>query len=95
VALGAYIDGIPVVNRQLTRGSLDWLTPFTLFCGAGAGRRLRLAWLHLADHEDRRRVAEGRCMILARPLALVLLVVMGIVSLWTPLAHQEIAAPLV
>jgi cytochrome d ubiquinol oxidase subunit II len=28
---------------------------------------------------------------LARPLALVLLVVIGIVSLWTPLAHEAIA----
>jgi cytochrome d ubiquinol oxidase subunit II len=33
VALGAFIDGIPVVDRQFAGGSLDWLTPFTLFCG--------------------------------------------------------------
>lgn len=29
---------------------------------------------------------------LARPLALVLLAIIGVVSLWTPLAHAEIAA---
>jgi cytochrome d ubiquinol oxidase subunit II len=39
VALGAFIDGLPVVNRQFAGGSLDWLTPFTLFCGAAAGVR--------------------------------------------------------
>ena len=33
VVLGAVINGIPVVNRTYAGGALDWLTPFTLFCG--------------------------------------------------------------
>ncbi|WP_165679187.1 cytochrome d ubiquinol oxidase subunit II, partial [Metapseudomonas otitidis] len=35
VALGAYIEGLPVVNRAYAGGSLDWLAPFPLFCGLG------------------------------------------------------------
>ncbi|WP_137818268.1 cytochrome d ubiquinol oxidase subunit II [Pseudomonas sp. 2FG] len=90
VALGAYIDGIPVVNRAYAGGSLDWLTPFSLFCGLAliaAYALLGCTWLIMKT--------EGRLQQqmhdLARPLALVLLAVTGIVSLWTPLAHAEIA----
>ncbi len=33
VALGAFIEGIPVENRSFAGGSLDWIAPFPLFCG--------------------------------------------------------------
>lgn len=90
VALGAYIDGLPVVNRVYAGGSLDWLAPFPLFCGVAliaAYALLGCTWLIMKT--------EGRLQTqmhdLARPLAFVLLGVTGIVSLWTPLAHTEIA----
>ncbi|MGH8434699.1 MAG: cytochrome d ubiquinol oxidase subunit II [Pseudomonas sp.] len=90
VALGAYIDGIPVVNRTYAGGSLDWLTPFSLFCGLAliaAYALLGCTWLIMKT--------EGRLQQqmhdLARPLAFAVLAVTGIVSLWTPLAHAEIA----
>ncbi|RJG12022.1 cytochrome d ubiquinol oxidase subunit II [Pseudomonas cavernicola] len=90
VALGAYIDGIPVVNRAYAGGSLDWLTPFSLFCGLAliaAYALLGCTWLIMKT--------EGRLQQhmhdLARPLAFAVLAVTGIVSLWTPLAHAEIA----
>ncbi len=90
VALGAYIEGIPVVNRAYAGGSLDWLAPFPLFCGLGliaAYALLGCTWLIMKT--------EGRLQEqmhdLARPLVLVLLGITGIVSIWTPLAHAEIA----
>ncbi|MFZ6048129.1 cytochrome d ubiquinol oxidase subunit II [Pseudomonas sp. CR3202] len=90
VALGAYIEGIPVVNRAYAGGSLDWLAPFPLFCGLGliaAYALLGCTWLIMKT--------EGRLQQqmhdLARPLVLVLLGITGIVSIWTPLAHAEIA----
>jgi cytochrome d ubiquinol oxidase subunit II len=90
VALGAYIEGIPVVNRTYAGGSLDWLAPFPLFCGLGliaAYALLGCTWLIMKT--------EGRLQQqmhdLARPLVLVLLGITGIVSIWTPLAHAEIA----
>jgi cytochrome d ubiquinol oxidase subunit II len=35
VTLGAYIQGIPVVNRAYAGGPLDWISPFSLFTGVG------------------------------------------------------------
>lgn len=90
VALGAYIEGLPVVNRVYAGGSLDWLAPFPLFCGLGliaAYALLGCTWLIMKT--------EGRLQQqmhdLARPLVLVLLGITGIVSVWTPLAHEAIA----
>jgi len=90
VALGAFIEGIPVANRQFAGGSLDWLAPFPLFCGLGlvvAYSLLGCTWL-IMKTEGR---LQERMHDLAKPLALMLLAVIGIVSLWTPLAHEEIA----
>ncbi|MGF6691098.1 cytochrome d ubiquinol oxidase subunit II [Metapseudomonas resinovorans] len=91
VALGAYIEGIPVVDRTFAGGSLDWLAPFPMFCGLGliaAYALLGCTWLIMKT--------EGRLQQqmhdLARPLVLVLLAITGIVSIWTPLAHEDIAA---
>jgi cytochrome d ubiquinol oxidase subunit II len=90
VALGAYIDGFEVVDRAYAGGALDWLTPFSLFCGLAliaAYALLGCTWLIMKT--------EGRLQQqmhdLARPLVFVLLGVTGIVSLWTPLAHADIA----
>jgi cytochrome d ubiquinol oxidase subunit II len=90
VALGTYIEGLPVVDRAFAGGSLDWLAPFPLFCGLGliaAYALLGCTWLIMKT--------EGRLQQqmhdLARPLVLVLLGITGIVSIWTPLAHAEIA----
>ncbi|MDF3930991.1 cytochrome d ubiquinol oxidase subunit II [Pseudomonas citronellolis] len=91
VALGAFIEGLPVVDGQYAGGSLDWLAPFPLFCGLGlivAYSLLGCTWLIMKTEGT----LQQRMHDLARPLALVLLAVIGIVSLWTPLAHSEIAA---
>ncbi|MBM7061480.1 cytochrome d ubiquinol oxidase subunit II [Pseudomonas sp. UL073] len=91
VALGAFIEGIPVEGRRFVGDSLGWLAPFPLFSGLGlvaAYALLGCTWLIMKT--------EGRLQEqmhdLARPLALVLLAVIGIVSIWTPLSHAEIAA---
>ncbi|MNG88270.1 Cytochrome bd-I ubiquinol oxidase subunit 2 [compost metagenome] len=90
VALGAFIEGFKVVDRHYAGGTLDWLTPFSLFSGLGlivAYSLLGCTWLIMKT--------EGPLQVqmhdLARPLALVLLVVIGIVSLWTPIAYPQIA----
>ena len=91
VALGAFIDGIPVVNREYAGGGLDWLSPFTVFCGIAlivAYALLGCTWLIMKTEGH----LQERMHKLGRPLALAVLVLMGIVSLWTPLAHTDIAA---
>ncbi|UVL83250.1 cytochrome d ubiquinol oxidase subunit II [Pseudomonas sp. B21-028] len=91
VALGAFIDGFQVVNRQFAGGSLDWFTPFTMFCGLAliaAYALLGCTWLIMKTEGK----LQEQMHDLARPLAFVVLAVIGIVSLWTPLAHADIAA---
>ena len=90
VALGAFIEGFKVVDRQYVGGSLDWLTPFSVFSGLGlivAYALLGCTWLIMKTEGP----LQERMHNLARPLALVLLTVIGIVSLWTPLAYPQIA----
>jgi len=90
VALGAFIEGFKVVDRKFVGGTLDWLTPFTLFSGLGlivAYALLGCTWLIMKTEGQ----LQQKMHDLARPLALVLLAVIGIVSLWTPIAYPQIA----
>jgi cytochrome bd ubiquinol oxidase subunit II len=90
VVLGAFIDGIRVENRAFAGGPFDWLAPFPLFCGAGlvAGyAMLGCAWL-LLKTEGKLRHKMYKLML---PLTCVLLLFIAAVSIWTPLAHPEIA----
>ncbi|MGO4304504.1 MULTISPECIES: cytochrome d ubiquinol oxidase subunit II [unclassified Cupriavidus] len=90
VALGAYIDGIPVERGMYTGGPLDWVAPFPLFCGVGvvvAYSVLGSTWLIMKTEgplHDRMKHVTSR-------LAWVLLAVIGAISLWTPLTHPAIA----
>ncbi|MGE7993060.1 cytochrome d ubiquinol oxidase subunit II [Pseudomonas sp. NPDC089554] len=90
VALGTFIEGFKVVDRKFAGGSLDWLTPFALFSGLGlivAYTLLGCTWLIMKTEGPLQKQMHD----IARPLALVLLAVIGIVSLWTPLAYPQIA----
>lgn len=89
VTLGAYLDGIHVAGRQFVGGAFDWFRPFPLFTGLGlivAYAMLGCTWL-IMKTDDR---LQERMISLARPLALVLLGVIAVVSLWTPIAHEQI-----
>jgi cytochrome d ubiquinol oxidase subunit II len=90
VTLGAYMDGIPMVNNAYAGGPLDWFTPFAIFTGLGllvAYALLGCTWLICKTEGD----LQNRMCHLARPLTLSLLAVILIVSIWTPIAHGEIA----
>ena len=90
VALGAFIDGIPVVDRQYAGGAMDWLTPFSLFCGVAlvfTYALLGCTWLIMRTEGE----LQTRMRQLGRPLLILVLLVMGVVSLWTPYNHAAIA----
>lgn len=90
VSLGAFLDGFPVVDGSYAGGPLDWITPFSLFCGLGlivAYALLGSTWLIIKTEGE----LYQRMVTLARPVTLILLAVIGIVSLWTPFAHPDIA----
>jgi cytochrome bd ubiquinol oxidase subunit II len=91
VCLGAFINGFKVTGPSYMGGALDWLTPFSLFTGAGlvvAYALLGCTWLIMKTDGSLQR----RMIVLARPATLALLTVIGIVSLWTPLTHAAVAA---
>lgn len=88
--LGGLLQGITVVDGQFAGGPLDWLTPFSLLCGAGvvAGYALLGAtWLLMKTEGP----VEQRARQMAPMLLAVLMVFVAGVSLWTPLAIERIA----
>jgi cytochrome bd ubiquinol oxidase subunit II len=80
-----------VENGAFAGGAFDWATPFAAVCGLGlvAGYALLGAtWLIMKTEGN---VAD-RARPTAKALLVAVLVFMGIVSLWTPLAFDRIAA---
>jgi cytochrome d ubiquinol oxidase subunit II len=89
VALGAFLNGIPVSGRTYAGGPLDWLAPFPLAAGAGvmiAYTLLGATWLIIKTGGE----LQARMIKLARPFTFLLLGAVALVSIWTPLAHHEI-----
>ena len=90
VILGGLIEGVPVRDGAYAGGPFHWATPFALLCGlalvAGYGL-LGATWLVMKTEGT---VAD-RARQHAKLLLLAMLVFMGAVSLWTPLAQARIA----
>jgi cytochrome d ubiquinol oxidase subunit II len=90
IALGAFLQGLPVVDGRYAGGAFDWLTPFTLLTGLGVivtYALLGCCWLVAKTEGDLQR----RLHRIVWPLTLVLLGFIALVSLWTPLQAPEIA----
>ena len=91
IALGAFINGFDVKDGAYAGGLFDWLTPFSLFTGAAllvAYALLGATWLVMKTEGELQR----RMRRLGGPITIVLLATIAIISLWTPLAHAEVAA---
>lgn len=90
VALGAFIHGFPVQDRTYAGGAMDWLTPFSVFCGIAlivGYALLGCTWLIMKTSGD----LQKRMHDIGIPLVWALLAMIVIVSLWTPLTHPAIA----
>ncbi|NMG14457.1 cytochrome d ubiquinol oxidase subunit II [Aromatoleum bremense] len=90
VTLGGYIQGIEVVDRAYAGGAFDWLAPFPLFVGAGLVVTYTLlgsTWLIVKTQG----ALQARMIAIARPLTWLLLAVIVAISVWTPLAREDIA----
>jgi cytochrome d ubiquinol oxidase subunit II len=90
MALGAYIDGIPVKGGVFAGNTYGFLTGFTIATGLGllAGYALLGAsWLVLKTTGETQafgRRATRPCLVLALFFLLV-------ISIWTPLTHPQVA----
>ncbi|MBO2661342.1 cytochrome d ubiquinol oxidase subunit II [Shewanella algae] len=90
VVLGAVISGFPVIDRSFAGSRLDWLAPFPLLCGVGlvvAYGLLGSSWLIMKTQGH----LQQQMFLLSRSLLIGLLVAIVLVSIWTPLAHPQIA----
>lgn len=91
VTLGAYIQGLPVVNRAYAGGPFDWLSWFSLFTGAGLVATFALlgsTWLIMKTEGD----LQMHAYRITRRLVWILLGFIVAISIWTPLSDARIAA---
>jgi cytochrome bd ubiquinol oxidase subunit II len=89
--LGGLIQGIKVENGAFAGGTFDWATPFAVLCGLGVVigySLLGATWLVMKTDGP----VATRARAQAKPLLLAVLAFMVVVSLWTPLAFDRIAA---
>ena len=90
VVVGAVINGFTVSGRAFSGGMFDWLTPFSLFCGFGlcvAYALLGATWLVMKSEG----ALQQRMRELTRKVLLALMVVIAVVSVWTPLGWRYVA----
>ncbi|MEE4376459.1 MAG: cytochrome d ubiquinol oxidase subunit II [Candidatus Competibacteraceae bacterium] len=90
VALGAFVQGFPVVDRQFAGGALDWLTPFSLMTGLAlifGYMLLGSTWLIIKTRNSLQRWAYQ----LTKLLFMVVVLFMALVSLWVPFLDNNIA----
>ncbi len=88
LALGALVQGIPVANRAYAGGWWNWLTPFSVLTALAlitAYCLLGSTWLIMKTDGD----LKDQSMRTAKFAAIATLVLMGIVSLWTPFQNPE------
>ncbi|MFM0059001.1 cytochrome bd-I ubiquinol oxidase subunit 2 apoprotein [Paraburkholderia sp. BL6669N2] len=90
IALGAFLQGIPVIDGAYAGDAFGWLTPFSLLTGLGlvvTYALLGCCWLVAKTEGDLQR----RLHRVVWPLTVVLLGFVAMVSLWTPLQDPNIA----
>lgn len=94
VSLGAFINGFKIGSESqklfFNGGSLDWFTPFSCFTGLGlifAYALLGCTWLIMKTEEN----LQQKMIKMAKPILILLLVVIVVTSIWTPSTHEEIA----
>ena len=90
IAVGTVLNGFEVTGRTYTGSAMSWFAPFPIFCGVGlvvAYALLGCTWLIMKTEHDLHK----KMSALATPLVVVLLIIIGIISIWTPLTHADIA----
>ena len=88
VALGALVQGISISGRAYSGGWWDWLSPFSVLTGVAlvvGYALLGATWLVLKTEGHVAKEA----LRAARGLAAVLLLLIVVVSLWTPFLHEH------
>jgi cytochrome d ubiquinol oxidase subunit II len=91
VILGAVVEGMPLAQGKYMGGMFGFFSPFAMLTGAAVVfgyALLGACWLILKTEGPLQKVART----LARPLMLVVVVFMGLVSAWLPFLDSRIMA---
>jgi cytochrome bd ubiquinol oxidase subunit II len=91
VILGALVEGMPLQEGKYVGGAFDWFSPFSMLTGVAVVfgyALLGTGWLILKT--EGRLQATAR--ILSRPLVLVVVAFMALVSAWLPFLDSRILA---
>jgi cytochrome bd ubiquinol oxidase subunit II len=86
--LGALVQGIHVVDHAYAGGPLDWLTPFSVMTGIALALGYSLlgaTWLVLKTNGE----LQNKAFSLIKVLGCLMVVMVGVVSLWTPFLKQD------
>jgi cytochrome d ubiquinol oxidase subunit II len=88
--VGGLLIGFRVEAGQFAGGPLDWLTPFSVMCGAGLVVGYALigsCWLVMKTSGG----VEQQARRFAKPLLLALVGFIVLISVWTPLQFERVA----
>lgn len=91
IVLGAFIEGFQVDGRHFAGSSFDCFTPFSLLTGVAllfGYSLLGAGWLILKTEDDLQAFARR----MGRIAFIGVLIAVGVVSVWTPLASDAIAS---
>lgn len=91
VILGALVEGLPLQDGKYLSGAFGWFSPFSMLTGVAVVFGYALlgsCWLILKTEGALQRVARS----LTRPLVLVVVAFMGLVSTWLPFLDSRIMA---
>jgi len=89
--LGALVEGMPLQGGKYVHGAFAWFSPFSMLTGVAlvfGYALLGSTWLILKTEDRMQRVARQ----LTRPLVLVVVAFMGLVSAWLPFLDSRIMA---
>jgi cytochrome d ubiquinol oxidase subunit II len=91
VILGALVEGMPLNGGKYLHGTFGWFSPFSMLTGIAlvfGYALLGSTWLILKTEQRMQLVART----LTRPLVLVVVAFMGLVSAWLPFLDSRIMA---
>jgi len=91
VILGALVEGMPLQEGKYMAGAFGWFSPFSMLTGVAVlfgYALLGSTWLILKTEGRMQDIARG----LTRPLVLVVVAFMGLVSAWLPFLDSQIMA---
>jgi len=90
ICVGTLLGGLSVSGRTFSGSVMGWLAPFPLFCGVGlviAYALLGSSWLIMKTQHD----LHEKMTKITKPLLTSLLIVIAIISVWTPLSNHAIS----